>query len=274
MDFERFLKTKAGNLPHAFLLEGLGDLRTPAMRLAAELVGPAGKRKVLAGIHPDVTLLEPDGGTIKVDTIRHLRADVFVLPNEADRKVCIILSADTMNLNAANALLKILEEPPQHACFILTANNPGAMPSTVLSRCIKLTLPPQDVPPSEALVRGANDLGLLLSEKNELKLFCLISSLEKNGRDGIRDFCSQAAALMAEAVSVSCGLVSGKDGAEALAKTFGTDKLAAMGRLLSETASEDSNMNPGILVGYICATLWDLAFHDTNLPTERNLIYD
>jgi DNA polymerase III delta prime subunit len=237
MDFEHYIETKEGHLPHAFLLEGPGDLRAPAVKLAAEIIGYSGRRKVLAGIHPDVTVVEPDNGVIKVDAVRSLRADTFVLPNEAERKVFVLLGADAMNLNAANALLKILEEPPQYASFILTAQNPGAIPSTVLSRCVRLMLPPNEIPAPEELVRAANDLGLILSEKNELKLFCFLSALEKSGRDGIRAFCAQAAALMADAVRVSCALESGGESAVALAKAFSADRLSSMGMLLSETAA-------------------------------------
>lgn len=104
-------------------------------------------RKALAGIHPDIITLRrltDDKGKQKreigVDQIRWLSADAVVLPNEAERKVYILEEADTMNLSAQNAALKLLEEPPAGALFLLTAANPGLLLPTVRSRCAEIYL--------------------------------------------------------------------------------------------------------------------------------------
>ena len=99
-------------------------------------------RKVARGIHPDVIILgrlEDDKGRpkreISVDQIRDLSADACILPNEARRKVYIIREAETMNIPAQNAALKLLEEPPLGAVFLLCTTNPSQLLPTVRSRC-------------------------------------------------------------------------------------------------------------------------------------------
>ena len=85
-------------------------------------------RKVYDGVHPDVIYIAPDDTgkrpEIKVDQIRGVAATAYILPSEAEKKVYVLRQADTMNLNAQNAFLKLLEEPPQSAAFILAAASP------------------------------------------------------------------------------------------------------------------------------------------------------
>ena len=73
-----------------------------------------------------------------VDQIRFITADAVVAPNEAARKVYIIHEADHMNEQAQNALLKSLEEPPGHACFILCTESVEALLVTIRSRCVRV----------------------------------------------------------------------------------------------------------------------------------------
>ena len=99
-------------------------------------------RKVYDGVHPDVIYVAPDPDakvpTIKVDQIRSVAATAYILPSEAEKKVYVLRQADTMNLNAQNAFLKLLEEPPQSAAFILAAASPELLLPTVRSRCALL----------------------------------------------------------------------------------------------------------------------------------------
>lgn len=99
-------------------------------------------RKVKNGTHPDLShicRLTDDKGKlrkeIRVDQIRSMGADAYVLPNEAKAKVYIIDEAETMNEQAQNAALKILEEPPVGVHFILCTDNPEKLLVTVRSRC-------------------------------------------------------------------------------------------------------------------------------------------
>ncbi len=97
-------------------------------------------KKSLRGLHPDIIRVTPPEGKreIPIDTVREVRAEAVVLPNEADRKVFIIEQADLMKEAAQNAFLKTLEEPPRHARFILSAENPAGLLDTVRSRCAEI----------------------------------------------------------------------------------------------------------------------------------------
>ena len=141
---------------HAYMLLGPeGPERDRAAReLAASLVCGAAKppcgvcrdcRKAMEGIHPDVILVERERRDkelrreILIGQIRAMTADAQLAPNEAARKVYIIAQADRMNQQAQNALLKALEDPPGHACFILCAVSADALLPTVRSRCVRVS---------------------------------------------------------------------------------------------------------------------------------------
>jgi DNA polymerase III subunit delta' len=120
---------------HAYLLYGPPGVgkRAAAMLFAAELLGE--HVRVERRMHPDLYVLEPVGDQIRIDDIRTLRRDLHMRPFEASRRVYLILGADTMNEDAADALLKDLEEPPSYAVIVLIANDLGPLPDTIRSRC-------------------------------------------------------------------------------------------------------------------------------------------
>ena len=72
---------------------------------------------------------------IRIDAIRELRRDLHMRPFESDRRVYLIHRAHLMNEDAADALLKDLEEPPQYAVIVLVADDLGPLPETIRSRC-------------------------------------------------------------------------------------------------------------------------------------------
>ncbi len=115
-------------------------------------------RKAAAGIHPDIIRVrrpEDDKGRpkkeIPVDLIRQVAADAQILPNESPRKVYLIEDADSMNLPAQNAALKLLEEPPAGVYFLLCAANPALLLPTVRSRCAEWLCPGADPAPDPEL---------------------------------------------------------------------------------------------------------------------------
>ncbi len=124
-----------GGGAHAFLLHGPAGVgkRTAALALAAALLGD--ERRVEARSHPDLYVLQPLGEMIRIDDVRALRHDLHMRPFEADRRVYLVLDADRMNEDAADALLKDLEEPPPYAVIVLVAAELGPLPPTILSRC-------------------------------------------------------------------------------------------------------------------------------------------
>jgi DNA polymerase-3 subunit delta' len=147
------LMIKNSKIPHAIILEGEMGLgkKTLAKHIAkAFLCGAQDKpcnickscHLLEVGSHPDLLFTVPDGASIKVDQIRNLRNEAYLTPMMSDGRVFIIDFADTMNENAQNALLKVLEEPPQKVCFILLCENADALLPTVRSRSVCFTLSP------------------------------------------------------------------------------------------------------------------------------------
>ena len=96
-------------------------------------------RKIMAGVHPDfITVDDPEHKNVAVRIIREARESMFVRPNEGQRK--IYLFPQEMGIEGQNALLKILEEPPSYGVFIILADNPEKLLTTVRSRCTELAL--------------------------------------------------------------------------------------------------------------------------------------
>lgn len=178
-------------LSHAYLISGGSpDSRAAlARRLTAAYLcqgtnPPCGAcracRKVAAGAHPDVSLTAPPPGRqeIGVEQIRALRSSAYVRPNEGARKVYVIDPADAMNPSAQNALLKVLEEGPAYAAFLLLAGEPGRLLDTVRSRCEPLTLPPEQTPPDPDTLARAEALAQLLLTGDELAVAQALVELE------------------------------------------------------------------------------------------------
>ena len=147
-------------LSHAYLISGPAGSgkRTLARILSAALVCTGtgellcghcpGCKKALGGIHPDVITIGDDGKDITVAQSRAIRSDAYIKPNEAERKVYVVENAQTMNPNAQNALLKLLEEGPAYAAFLLLTDNAMALLATIRSRCEGIALSP--VTPAQA----------------------------------------------------------------------------------------------------------------------------
>ena len=166
-----------GRLHHAWLLcgvEGSGKA-TFAYRAARRLLGaapdltrgPLGaapydpvSQLISAQSHPDLLVMERlvEGGkqkkTISVDQARDLPGFFAKSPSQAQYRVAIIDAADDLNINAANALLKILEEPPERGVLLLVTHAPGRLLATIRSRCRRLSFPIWTPDQLETLVRN------------------------------------------------------------------------------------------------------------------------
>jgi DNA polymerase-3 subunit delta' len=120
---------------HAYLLHGPAGVgkRRAAIAFASELLG--GDPRVERRTHPDLYVLEPLGDQIRIDVVRELRRDLHLRPFEAERRVYLIFAAHLLNDEAADALLKDLEEPPSYAVIVLVADELGSLPETIRSRC-------------------------------------------------------------------------------------------------------------------------------------------
>jgi DNA polymerase III subunit delta' len=173
----------SGRLAHGWLLTGPSGIgkATLAFRFArALLAGPDAVdaqlamrpdhpvfRQVTQGVHPDLTVIEaerdPRTGRVRseitVDTVRAATASLRVTAAAGGYRVAVIDGAEFLNRNAANALLKTLEEPPARSVLVLVSHRPGALAATIRSRCAKLRLSPlADDVVERALARLVPDL--------------------------------------------------------------------------------------------------------------------
>lgn len=166
-----------GHLCHAYLFygsKGIGK-KTLAREFARAILcrgegdRPCGMcsscHKLLSGNHPDFYSYEGKTGAnaIHIDLIRELRSDAYIRPNDGDYKVYLLPGAEDMSVGAANALLKVLEEPPAHAVFLLTANNRDMVPLTIRSRCIQQELYPMTTSETAAALLAIEQEALAVS---------------------------------------------------------------------------------------------------------------
>ncbi|MCW7753669.1 DNA polymerase III subunit delta' [Desulfobotulus sp. H1] len=98
--------------------------------------------RIRNGQHPDFIRVTATNGVVRVDSIRSLLERLIRKPHEARRRLVVLEQAESMNLEAANALLKVLEEPPEATCFILLSEDPHRLPATVRSRCQEIRFQP------------------------------------------------------------------------------------------------------------------------------------
>lgn len=139
-----------GRTSHFYLISGPSGSgkKTLARLLAAALVckeadrpclNCSACRKIMANTHPDlITVTDKEHKNVAVKIVREIRDDMFVKPNQTSKK--IYLFPQELGIEGQNALLKVLEEPPEYAVAILIADNPEKILTTVRSRCTELNL--------------------------------------------------------------------------------------------------------------------------------------
>jgi DNA polymerase-3 subunit delta' len=158
---------KEKRLPHAVLIEGeKGTGRTElAVWLCQALLCekkdgfPCGNcvlcKKIASGNHPDVEVVRGGGGarSFHIEEVRDIRESVWLSPSEAEERIFVLLEIGEMGVEAQNALLKTLEEPPRHARFVMTCENRFALCETIVSRSSVYTLEAPAPAECEALLR-------------------------------------------------------------------------------------------------------------------------
>lgn len=120
-------------LSHAYIFEGqegIGKFLV-AKKIASDILNV----KDIDNEAADVNIIEPEEGLIKVSKIRQLGEEIILKPTVSDKKVFIIRDGELMNEAAQNALLKVLEEPPEYAVIIITTSNKEKLIRTIKSRC-------------------------------------------------------------------------------------------------------------------------------------------
>lgn len=257
-------------LSHAVILTGRGDLTAAARFLAAAHVCEGEHkpcltcrhcRKALEGVHPDViSVQDTEHKELTVEAVRALRKDVYIRPNEAERKVYIIADCRQLNERDQNVLLKIVEEGPPYAAFIFCTDSPAALLETVRSRCVLLKC---DAPAPDALPPEAEQLCRAFARGKLLPVTTYLVSLENRRmkREELRDvlrgaWCAAAEALllqMGKAVpDPACG-----ETAQALAGGLDRRRLYGLTALLEKYSGECVyNVGAGHVLGAL-AVEWE-----------------
>lgn len=153
------------SLPHAILIEGekgcgkhtLADILAEYAVCRAEGERPCGVCpdcvKAQKGIHPDIVTVDgSQSGALNIEAIRNIRSGAYIKPNEAENKVYLLLQCEKMLPPAQNAFLKVLEEPPAHVLFVLTAVSATTLLQTIRSRVRTFSMyPPSPAEAAEVL---------------------------------------------------------------------------------------------------------------------------
>ena len=295
-----------GRISHFYLISGPAGSgkRTLARLLAAAILCRSGTdrpcglcsacRKVMGAGHPDfITIDDPEKKTVPIELVRQARADMYIQPNESDKKIYLFPRAQDMAAPSQNALLKVLEEPPAYGVLILLTDSPEKLLTTVRSRCTELSLSalpeatllrelkqrfPKADPDSirAAIRRGGGFLGqaaTLLEEglslppqtqafltayaaKDTLVLLQLLINMEKLKRDQLLPILEQWTEHLVGALA----LRSGGDAAFPMARELSASRSAAqlqyaIGQLQKTIEYIQGNVSPAAVCGYLAWAL-------------------
>lgn len=290
----------ADRLSHCYLLAGpegsgkhtLARILAAAMECTAGAKRPCGVclqcRKVLDGVHPDViTVDDPDKKTVTVELIRKARADVYIKPNEGRRKVYLIPRAADMNAAAQNALLKVIEEPPDYAAFLLLTDGAERLLPTIRSRSVPLLLTPlseaegldalakrrPDRDPAareaawarsegwlgqalrlleagESLAPETQSFAACFARRDRLGLTELLVPLERQKREQLIPLFQQWIELLSQALAVRAGQPGRWEAAERVGRSrTSAESLKALRSLQRATELLNGNVSPGAVCG-------------------------
>lgn len=202
----RRLEASLTRLSHAYVISGPSGKVNHALakQIASAYVCTAqekrpcgvcpGCKKAQNGIHPDIVYLTApeDKQRISVEQVRQMRADAYIRPNEANRKVYVIEASQLVKQNEAqNALLKVLEEGPDYLAFLFVAQQPEQLLVTIRSRCELLSLNGQgEGPVSDEVVECARETARLLLDGTEIQLAEWVVGIEnkKWERETVQSF--------------------------------------------------------------------------------------
>lgn len=205
-----------GALSHALIFSGSGD-RAAAARYTAAAMECTGVqrpclacpacRKVMQGIHPDViSVRDAEHKELSADTVRAMRADAFIRPNEGARKIYIFEDCTILTEKDQNILLKLVEEGPAYAAFFFCAENPAVLLQTIRSRCAEVKLAPaaqERAAPDE----NALELARRIAKGTRASRAAFLTRLEagKVSREALADLFEQARLLLAGALLLPYG---------------------------------------------------------------------
>ncbi len=249
----------AGRIPHAIILEGANETKrmefaetlAKALVCSSELneVKPCGKcpncQKASSDSHVDIKKVigTNKSKTVSVDDIRKVRADAYVVPNEAERKVYIIANAHKMNETAMNAFLKVLEEPPAYVNFILECEDKAMLLQTVKSRCVSFRLGDlsDDSVTKKKLEKAYEDAKTVseaIATGQEIEIMKALGIFEKD-KDAFKLALDEIIFILRDAVAIKSGahvcLSQNKETAEKLARSLTAEKIMKAIDVVSDT---------------------------------------
>ena len=251
-------------------------------------------RKVLEGVHPDlITVDDPERKTISVKLVREVCSDLYVRPNEGNKKIYLFPRAQDMRSEAQNALLKCIEEPPAYGVFLFLAEHSEQLLTTIRSRCVELRMSPlsdslllgelQRRFPKEdprilsgALLRSEGYLGRaikLTEEKTALlpqteafvqayasgdpgALLSVLVPMEKLKREQLRPIFPEWLMLISAALRVRSGLPSPHPLCRQLADARSTAALLRGAKVIQEAIDlTEANVGPAHICGALSILL-------------------
>ncbi|MDR1891695.1 MAG: hypothetical protein LBQ48_01600 [Oscillospiraceae bacterium] len=230
------LLISSGRLPNTVIIES-AEGAALAARLASAVVcvqpdvqKPCGScpqcKKAKASTHPDIVEIRGSGttGSLKVEAARDLRTDAYVQPNDSDRKVYIIHWVQGSTDQAANALLKLLEEPPAYAMFILVCASAAALLPTVRSRGVLISDYAGDTSVQTAKYRKkAVEIASAIAAGDGYACLRMLKTLEKD-RSGYKETLSALCGLFSAAFRLWAGIVPSGSNSKAAALGKKSDK--------------------------------------------------
>lgn len=257
-----------GRLSHAVILTGEGDKVQAARYIAAAHLCRADSgrpclqcnacRKVLDRIHPDVTeVQDSERKELPVETIRALRQDAYIRPNEGERKVYLFTDCAQLNERDQNVLLKIVEEGPPYAAFVFCADAVHALLPTIRSRCVELRMdaPPLDAEEGEA----AAELCRVIARREPLALTAHLTALENRRfkREQLLPMVEGAWQISADALLSRCGKPGAcGEAADMLRRAFDRRQLQKLTDLFRRYCDEcQYNVGVGHVLGALGADL-------------------
>ena len=272
---------KNSRLPHAILIDGgNADERSElAMYIASAFICDEGLpcnvcrhcQKIKSGSHPDILVIDPESlneKTFKISAVRDIISDAYILPNEAEHKVYILKNSDKMNIQAQNALLKLIEEPPLYARFILLCESRASLLETIMSRVTPFNLGADNHTLADEYSQKADELADKLAKSlasiTELDFMRLTANFEKD-KDLFQYVLSSIQLIFRDAVSVSTSnnqmLTEHHDTAQLLASKFSLKTLISLVENIEHFSDcIKKNANKNLLITRFCSVLRDTAY--------------
>ena len=303
-------------IPHAILIDGAKGLgkKTLANIIAQAAVctdlsdglacgSCSSCKKAHKNIHPDIIYPEKSGvlQSYNIATVRQIRADAYIAPNEASKKVYIFTDVDNMGIPAQNAILKVLEEPPAKVIFIFTCISSSSLLQTVRSRLQQFSLRPvsqvdlqqyleqnrtendnKNLTEIACLANGnigfaldlltSSDLKSTVNIANEIaqnlvsaREFDLISSVAKvsDDRKKFAKVLNFLEAILKEALFLASDVNLNKDNiSKTLSEKLSPKQLLKIIGVVDETKKHlDKNVNASIATSFFCSNSYRFAFY-------------